>query len=64
MSTIETEPGKDASFKTRTGETVIEIKNLKKSFDEQEVLINVSLKLFNGEKGIGVKWYPKRELPG
>jgi len=49
MSTIDTGPVKDASFKTRTGETVIEIKNLKKSFDKQEVLINVSLELFKGE---------------
>ena len=30
-------------------EPVIEIKNLKKSFDSQDVLIDVSLKLFNGE---------------
>lgn len=29
--------------------TVLEIANLKKSFGEQEVLTNVSLKLFNGE---------------
>lgn len=29
--------------------TVLEITNLKKSFGEQEVLTNVSLKLFNGE---------------
>ena len=38
-----------ASSKTKTGEPVIEINNLKKSFGQQEVLTNVSLKLFNGE---------------
>ena len=32
-----------------SNEPVIEIKNLKKSFDSQDVLIDVSLKLFNGE---------------
>lgn len=32
-----------------TDEPVIEIKNLKKGFDNQEVLKNVSLQLFNGE---------------
>jgi phospholipid/cholesterol/gamma-HCH transport system ATP-binding protein len=49
MNTTETEIKENASFKTRSSEPVIEIKNLKKSFGKQEVLINVSLKLFNGE---------------
>jgi phospholipid/cholesterol/gamma-HCH transport system ATP-binding protein len=39
----------NASFKTISDEPVIEINNLKKSFGKQEVLKNVSLKLFNGE---------------
>ena len=34
---------------TTNKEPVIEIKNLKKSFGEQQVLTNLSLKLFNGE---------------
>jgi len=38
-----------ASFNTKSNEPVIEINNLKKSFGTQEVLKNVSLKLFNGE---------------
>ncbi|MCK9399734.1 MAG: ATP-binding cassette domain-containing protein [Bacteroidales bacterium] len=38
-----------ASFNTKSDEPVIEIINLKKSFGQQEVLKNVSLKLFNGE---------------
>ncbi|MCX6286707.1 MAG: ATP-binding cassette domain-containing protein [Bacteroidetes bacterium] len=33
----------------KSNEPVIEINGLKKSFGQQEVLINVSLKLFNGE---------------
>src|SRR5665647_1044838 len=37
------------SVKTISGESVIEISNLKKSFGNQEVLKDVSLKLFNGE---------------
>jgi phospholipid/cholesterol/gamma-HCH transport system ATP-binding protein len=36
-------------FKTKGDEPVIEIHNLKKSFGKQEVLSDVSLKLFNGE---------------
>jgi phospholipid/cholesterol/gamma-HCH transport system ATP-binding protein len=36
-------------MKTENHTTVLEITNLKKSFGEQEVLKNVSLKLFNGE---------------
>ncbi len=39
----------NASFKTISDEPAIEIKNLKKSFGNQEVLKNVSLRLFNGE---------------
>jgi len=41
-------PDKASSLKTSI-EPVIEIINLKKSFASQEVLVNVSLKLFNGE---------------
>jgi phospholipid/cholesterol/gamma-HCH transport system ATP-binding protein len=41
-------PDKASSLKTSI-EPVIEIINLKKSFGSQEVLVNVSLKLFNGE---------------
>ncbi|NTW31227.1 MAG: ATP-binding cassette domain-containing protein [Bacteroidetes bacterium] len=40
---------KIASFKPLSNEPVIEINNLKKSFGNQEVLKNVSLKLLNGE---------------
>jgi phospholipid/cholesterol/gamma-HCH transport system ATP-binding protein len=36
-------------LKPKSGEPVIEINNLKKSFGTQEVLRNISLKLFNGE---------------
>jgi phospholipid/cholesterol/gamma-HCH transport system ATP-binding protein len=39
----------DASSNRISSEPVIEINNLKKSFGIQEVLTNVSLKLFNGE---------------
>jgi len=39
----------EGTSKALNNETVIEINNLKKSFGYQEVLINVSLKLFNGE---------------
>jgi phospholipid/cholesterol/gamma-HCH transport system ATP-binding protein len=49
MKTAQTETIKNASFKSISDEPVIEINNLKKSFDKQEVLKNVSLKLFNGE---------------
>ncbi|HCX99951.1 MAG TPA: ABC transporter ATP-binding protein [Bacteroidales bacterium] len=38
-----------SSHKTNSNEAVIEINNLSKSFDNQEVLKDVSLKLFNGE---------------
>lgn len=40
---------KDVPFKTKGNEPVIEINNLKKSFGKQSVLIDISLKLFNGE---------------
>ena len=49
MNSAEKQTGKEASLKTIIGEPVIEIKNLKKSFGEQAVLVNVSLKLFSGE---------------
>ena len=49
MTTTLHETNNDASSKTLKNEVVIEIINLKKSFGEQEVLNNVSLKLFNGE---------------
>jgi phospholipid/cholesterol/gamma-HCH transport system ATP-binding protein len=39
----------DAPYKQSGEDPVIEINNLKKSFGKQEVLSNVSLKLFNGE---------------
>ena len=38
-----------SSVKIKNGEPVIEISNLKKSFGQQEVLKDISLKLFNGE---------------
>jgi phospholipid/cholesterol/gamma-HCH transport system ATP-binding protein len=46
---IETETLMNASLKTTSTEKVIEINNLKKSFGKQEVLKNISLKLFNEE---------------
>lgn len=49
MNASQTVTLNNTSSKTRSGEPVIEITNLKKSFDNQEVLKNVSLKLFNGE---------------
>ena len=49
MKTAEKETGEQDSFNSKGGEPVIEIKNLKKSFGNQAVLTNVSLKLFNGE---------------
>jgi phospholipid/cholesterol/gamma-HCH transport system ATP-binding protein len=39
----------NSPHKTNSDEAVIEIKNLSKSFDNQEVLKDVSLQLFNGE---------------
>ena len=47
MSTIQTET--DSSAKTKSYSQVIEIINLRKEFGTQEVLKNVSLKLYNGE---------------
>ena len=47
MNTIQTETV--VKVKTIRDEPVIEIHDLKKSFNKQEVLKNVSLKLFNGE---------------
>jgi phospholipid/cholesterol/gamma-HCH transport system ATP-binding protein len=44
-----TNTGRNISPETVAGEPVIEIKNLKKSFGNQEVLKNVSFNLFNGE---------------
>jgi phospholipid/cholesterol/gamma-HCH transport system ATP-binding protein len=49
MNTTQTDTIKNASIKPISNEPVIEINNLKKSFGAQEVLKNVSLKLFNGE---------------
>jgi len=49
MMYIETETLTNASLKTTSTEKVIEINNLKKSFGKQEVLKNISLKLFNEE---------------
>ena len=47
MKTDQTESKSEDS--TKTNEPVIEITNMCKSFENQEVLINISLKLFNGE---------------
>jgi phospholipid/cholesterol/gamma-HCH transport system ATP-binding protein len=49
MKTTQTETIATTPNKTTGEDPVIEITNLKKSFDKQEVLTNVSLKLFNGE---------------
>ena len=49
MNANPAETGKNASLKRKTGDPVIEIHNLKKSFGPQEVLTNVSLTLHNGE---------------
>lgn len=49
MKTQETEVLDNTSQKTINKESVIEISNLKKSFGKQEVLIDVSFKLFNKE---------------
>ena len=49
MNIMQTETLHNASFKTISDESVIEIDNLKKSFGKQEVLKNLSLQLFNGE---------------
>jgi len=49
MSTVQTDIAKDDSFKTMSDDPVIEIKDLKKSFGQQEVLRNISFRLFKGE---------------
>jgi phospholipid/cholesterol/gamma-HCH transport system ATP-binding protein len=49
MNISEIETITNDSATTKSDEPVIEINNLKKSFGEQEVLKDVSLKLFNGE---------------
>ena len=49
MNSNETETITNDSVKTKSDEPVIEINNLRKSFGEQEVLKNISLKLYNGE---------------
>ena len=49
MNTAQNETLNTASFKMKSDEAVIEITHLKKSFGKQEVLKNVSLRLFNGE---------------
>ena len=49
MKTDQIEILNDALLNTKNDEPVIEINNLKKSFGTQEVLTDVSLKLFNGE---------------
>ena len=49
MKTTQTETITNTIVKTTSDQPVIEINNLKKSFGEQEVLKNVSLKLYKGE---------------
>jgi len=49
MNMAQTDTLMKASLKTTSNEPVIVINNLKKSFDNQQVLKDVSLKLFNGE---------------
>jgi phospholipid/cholesterol/gamma-HCH transport system ATP-binding protein len=49
MNTTQTEPVTVDPAIAMSKEPVIEISNLKKSFGDQEVLKNVSLKLYNGE---------------
>lgn len=49
MSTYQPQNIKNVSHSPLSDKPVIEINNLKKSFGSQEVLKNVSLKLFNGE---------------
>ena len=49
MNTAEKEKSEKVLINSTAGEPVIEIKNLKKSFGNQAVLTNVSLRLFNGE---------------
>jgi len=49
MKTTQTETKNHGSIKTTDDEVVIEIRGLKKSFGKQDVLKNVSLRLFKGE---------------
>ena len=49
MNSNQTEIMNPTSLKTNVNDPVIEINNLKKSFDQQVVLKNITLKLFNGE---------------
>ena len=49
MKKTGTESIKDKTQDEMNAEPVIEIYNLKKSFGSQEVLSNVSMKLYNGE---------------
>ncbi|HEU5165668.1 MAG TPA: ATP-binding cassette domain-containing protein, partial [Chitinophagaceae bacterium] len=49
MMYIETETLTNPALKTTSAEKIIEINSLRKGFDKQEVLKNISLKLFNGE---------------
>jgi len=49
MNTIKTETENNISVKKVINQPIIEINNLQKSFENQEVLKNVSLQLFNGE---------------
>jgi phospholipid/cholesterol/gamma-HCH transport system ATP-binding protein len=49
MNTSNTKNSHTDPGTAKSGEPVIEISNLKKSFGDQEVLTNVSLKLMNGE---------------
>jgi phospholipid/cholesterol/gamma-HCH transport system ATP-binding protein len=44
-----TQSANDASSKAKNHRQVVEINNLRKGFDQQEVLKDVSLQLFNGE---------------
>jgi len=49
MMMVETQMTNIETAEIKNGDPVIEINNLKKSFGKQEVLKNISLKLFNGE---------------
>jgi len=49
MNTAQPQTVKDTSFEIKGGKPVIEIEHLKKSFGNQQVLKDVSLKLFDGE---------------
>jgi phospholipid/cholesterol/gamma-HCH transport system ATP-binding protein len=49
MNSIQTDALNASSLKTKSNEPVVEIHDLKKSFGDQEVLKNVTLRLFSGE---------------